>query len=392
MKYLPLLWAQLFRKKTRTVLTLLSVVVAFLLFGLLQAVQMAFESGADAADAQAPAHHRALLDHRAAADGATCARSSGCPGVVARGLAPTGSAPSTRTRATPSRCSRSTRRATSTCTRSSPSPPAQREAFAKTRTGAIAGQRLADRYGWKVGQKLPIASEIHAKTDGSLNWEFDLVGILDADDPAVQGNTDMVLINVAYFDEARQIGRGKTGWYIMRIADSSQARGDRRRDRPALRELARRDQDAAREGVRHRLRQADRRHRRPRHAHPDRGVLHHPDPHRQHHGPVDPRAHPRAGRAQDARLLRRHGDGARARRSAAAAGPRRRRSACWAPSALLPALNGSTGGRFPPLFVDAEHVAARRPPSRSGSPLAIGLPPALRVQRLRIVDALAGHR
>ena len=52
MKYLPLLWAGLFRKKTRTFLTLASIVVAFLLFGLLQAVQMAFESGADAADAK----------------------------------------------------------------------------------------------------------------------------------------------------------------------------------------------------------------------------------------------------------------------------------------------------------------------------------------------------
>src|SRR5678816_3288775 len=51
-KYLPLLWAGLFRKKTRTLLTLASIVVAFLLFGLLQAVQMAFESGADAADAK----------------------------------------------------------------------------------------------------------------------------------------------------------------------------------------------------------------------------------------------------------------------------------------------------------------------------------------------------
>ena len=40
-----------------------------------------------------------------------------------------------------------------------------------------------------------------------MNWEFDLVGILDADDPAVRGNTDMVLINVAYFDEARQSTR-----------------------------------------------------------------------------------------------------------------------------------------------------------------------------------------
>ena len=40
-----------------------------------------------------------------------------------------------------------------------------------------------------------------------MNWEFDLVGILDADDPAVRGNTDIVLINVAYFDEARQSGK-----------------------------------------------------------------------------------------------------------------------------------------------------------------------------------------
>ncbi len=37
-KYFPLLWAGLWRKKTRTILTLLSVVIAFLLFGLLQGV------------------------------------------------------------------------------------------------------------------------------------------------------------------------------------------------------------------------------------------------------------------------------------------------------------------------------------------------------------------
>ncbi len=42
-----------------------------------------------------------------------------------------------------------------------------------------------------------------------MNWEFDLVGIIDAEDPAVRGNTDMVLINVAYFDEARQVGQGQ---------------------------------------------------------------------------------------------------------------------------------------------------------------------------------------
>src|SRR5262249_16587814 len=55
-------------------------------------------------------------------------------------------------------------------------------------------------------------------------WEFDLVGIFDSDDPAIRANTEVVLINVAHFDEARQFNRGKTGWYIVRIADAEQAR------------------------------------------------------------------------------------------------------------------------------------------------------------------------
>jgi putative ABC transport system permease protein len=52
MKYLPLLWFGLFRKKTRILLTLASIVVAFLLFGLLEAVRTAFGAGADIADAK----------------------------------------------------------------------------------------------------------------------------------------------------------------------------------------------------------------------------------------------------------------------------------------------------------------------------------------------------
>ncbi len=49
--------------------------------------------------------------------------------------------------------------------------PEHREAFAKTRSGAVAGQRLVDRFGWKLGQKLPISSEIHPKADGNLHWD-----------------------------------------------------------------------------------------------------------------------------------------------------------------------------------------------------------------------------
>jgi putative ABC transport system permease protein len=65
---------------------------------------------------------------------------------------------------------------------------------------------------------------IHAKKDGSLAWEFDLVGIIDSKDPAIRGNTDMVMIHHDYFDEARQTGKGTTGWYVVRIIDAGRAR------------------------------------------------------------------------------------------------------------------------------------------------------------------------
>jgi putative ABC transport system permease protein len=268
--------------------------------------------------------------------------------------------------------------------------PAHREAFAKTRTGAIAGQRLVDRYGWKVGQKLPIASEIHTKTDGSLNWEFDLVGTLDADDPAVRANTDMVLINVAYFDEARQLGRGKTGWYIIRIDDPGQARAisaeidrlfanspDETKTQPEkefaigfakqigdIGALVTRiliavffsililTGNTMAQAVRERI--------------PELAVL-------KTVGFSD-RTVTGLVLAEALVLL---GLGALVGMLGAVS--------------VLPALNARTGGRFPPLFIDVSTwlLAAA---AAVGLALAIGLPPALRVGRLRIVDALAGHR
>jgi len=56
----------------------------------------------------------------------------------------------------------------------------------------------------------------------------------------------------------------------------------------------------------------------------------------------------------------------------------------------LPVLNGSTGGRFPPLFVGGE-TWALAVGIAAALALAVGLPPALRAHRLKIVDALAGR-
>jgi putative ABC transport system permease protein len=386
-RYLPLLWAGLFRKKARTVLTLLSIVVAFALFGLLQAVQVAFESGADAADAK-----RLLTTARYSIieplPMSYLRRIEQVPGVVGVASADWfGAKYQNESNAFPVFAVDPARYLDMypefTIER------AHREAFARTRTGAIAGKRLADRFGWKVGQKLPISSEIHAKADGSLNWEFDLVGILDADDPAVRGNTDMVLINVAYFDEARQIGRGKTGWYIVRVADSAQARAisatidtlftnspDETKTQPEkefalgfakqigdIGALVTRiliavfftililTGNTMAQSIRERI--------------PELAIL-------KTLGFSDGKV--TALVLAEAVLLLILG-GAIGMGAAVAA---------------MPALNGSTGGRFPPLFVGPETWLLAAAIAALVA-LCIGLPPALRANRLKIVDALSGH-
>jgi putative ABC transport system permease protein len=387
-KYLPLVWAELFRKKTRTVLTLLSVLVAFLLFGLLQAVQIAFESGAEAADAR-----RLLTTARYSIIEplplSYLRRIEQVPGVVAVAFADWfGARYQNESNAFPVFAVDPARYLA--MYPEFAIAPAQAEAFARTRTGAVAGRRLADRYGWRVGQKLPIASEIHAKTDGSLSWEFDLVGILDADDPAIRGNTDVVLINVAYFDEARQFGRGRTGWYIVRVGDPARARGvaaqidalfanspDETKTQPekefAL-GFAKQIGDMGAlitrivvavfftililtgntmaQAIRERI--------------PELAIL-------KTVGFSD--AAVTALVLGEAVLLLVLG-GALGMAGAMAA---------------LPVVNASTGGRFPPLFVEPVTwlLAAALALALA---LAVGLPPALRVGRLRIVDALAGHR
>jgi putative ABC transport system permease protein len=387
-KFLPLLWAQLFRKKTRTVLTLLSVLVAFLLFGLLQAVQIAFESGADAADAK-----RLLTTARYSIieplPMAYRPRIERVPGVVAVASADWfGAKYQNESNAFPVFAVDPARYLD--MYPEFDVAAAHREAFVTTRTGALAGRRLAERYGWKVGQKLPIASEIHTRTDGSLNWEFDLVGLLDAEDPAVRGNTDVVLINVAHFDEARQFGRGKTGWYIVRIADSEQARAisadidrqfmnspDETKTQPEKEfaiGFAKQIGDVGAlvtrilmavfftililtgntmaQSIRERV--------------PELAIL-------KTLGFTD-RAVTLLVLAEALLLLLLGGGAGMA-----------------AAVSLMPMLNGATGGRFPPLFVAGQTWLLA-----AGIALAlavvIGLPPALRVRRLRIVDALAGHR
>ena len=194
-------------------------ILAFILFGLLQAVELAFEAGADTADARRllTVARYSFIEPLPQSYGA---RIEQLPEVVAAvGCDWFGGKYQNQSNAFPVIASDPERYLD--MYREFHVPPRQRQAAIDTRTGALAGNRLVERFGWKIGQKLPIASEIYPKENVDMNWEFDLVGTIDADDPAVRGNTDMVLINSLYFDEARQSRKGTTGWYTLRVRESA---------------------------------------------------------------------------------------------------------------------------------------------------------------------------
>jgi putative ABC transport system permease protein len=100
-------------------------------------------------------------------------------------------------------------------------PEDQKQAWLRDRTCAIVGRQTATRFGFKVGDRIPIQATIWRKKDGSSLWEFNVCGIFDA---ARQGvDTTPLFFNYDYFDEARQFGQGNVGWYVIRIADPAKA-------------------------------------------------------------------------------------------------------------------------------------------------------------------------
>lgn len=212
--------ANLGRRKTRTILTMLSIVTAFLLFGLLQAVNVLFSAGADFVGAtrlvtQARVSFTTSLPMR------LLPQIESVPGVDKvmwqqwfggvwqenTQLFVLAADPARLRAVYPEYVM----------------PDAEWQAFEATRTSMIAGRNLADQYGWKIGQKVPISSNIFPQKDGSKAWTFDLVGIYDGKDAEWQRNTNVAWINYAYFDEANLFARGMAGTYTIRLSDAGRA-------------------------------------------------------------------------------------------------------------------------------------------------------------------------
>ena len=213
--------ANLFRKKTRTILTLLSVVMAFLLFGLLQSVNTIFNAGADFLGATrlivqarvsftSPLPISMLPKLEAVPGVARVAYSQWFGGVWQENtpLIMFSVDPLRHHDVYPEYVM----------------PEAQWQAFANTRTGMIAGKQAADLYGWKIGQKVPIASNIFPQKNGSKAWAFDLVGIFDGKDETWKKRTNIIYMQHDYFDEANQFNmKGRANFFILKLSDPNQA-------------------------------------------------------------------------------------------------------------------------------------------------------------------------
>jgi putative ABC transport system permease protein len=222
MKYLHLIWAALFRRKTRTLLTLVSVVAAFLLFGLLDAVRTSFNQAGQSANGAERLQTGARLSFIQPLPKSLEAQIPRVPGVKDMTYANWfgGAYQDPRNQVfsfavAPNYLDLYPEIAVS---------EAERKAFEATRTGVLVGEQLARRFNWKVGDRLPLQSTIFPDRQGSKNWTFDIVGILHSKDKKTGGWYDqMLLLHWKYFDETTPYNNGQVGWYVTRVADVNQA-------------------------------------------------------------------------------------------------------------------------------------------------------------------------
>lgn len=217
MKYFGLIWKNVWRKKIRTTLTLMSVLVAFLLFALLSAVGYAFRAGEDAADAErlVVIHKISLINPLPISYQNRIAATEGVASVThASWFGGYYQDPRNQFAQFPVNPVEYFEMYPELDI-----PPEQLEAWSKNRTGAAVGVELAEQHGWKVGDRIPIRTTIWTQKDGNDTWEFDLEAIFSTDDP--RGSTAYMLFHYDYFEEARAFGQGTIGWYVLRVADGA---------------------------------------------------------------------------------------------------------------------------------------------------------------------------
>lgn len=219
MKYLILVWAGIWRKRARTILTLLSIVTAFLLYGTLHSVTAGLDSAI-----QGMSNMRLRVTNRVniidSMPIAYLPQIESLPNVdkVAyyqtfvgyyqdprNGIAVGAIDPERFLSVYPEVVV----------------SDEHRDAMQRTRTGALIGRDLAEEQGWQVGDRVPVNSRVFRMADGSNNWVFDIVGIYDFAEGFEDFSSGEMWIRFDYFDEERSNGatQGRVLLYFVGIDD-----------------------------------------------------------------------------------------------------------------------------------------------------------------------------
>lgn len=219
MKYLYFIWKNLGRRKLRTSLTVLSIIVAFILFGALGSLGAAFTQGADIAGAD-----RLVTIHKVSMIQSLpfsyVNRVRGLEGVEKVTYAnwfggyyqdPKNQFPQFAVEA---------ETYFDIYSDLLQLPDEQMQAWQNNRIGAVAGSTLAQRFDWQVGDRIPIIS-MFPQEDGNRTWEFELEGIFTAETSG--GDSNSLVFHYEYFDEARQWDKGTIGWMMIEVEDPTRA-------------------------------------------------------------------------------------------------------------------------------------------------------------------------
>ena len=214
-----LVWANLHRRPVRTYLTLFSVLVAFLLFTMLRTMAVWFTSTGDstAANRLVVAAKYSMIESLPISQRSAILAVDGVEAVTHQtwfgGIYQDSSQFFPKFPVEP--------RAYFDMYPEVAIAPEHLDAFQNTRTGAVAPAALLEKFGWSVGDKIPIEADIYPQQDGNRLWVFDLVGSYrPKDEDAVQ---QIFLFHYDYFNEAAAFGRDAVGWYTARIADPDRA-------------------------------------------------------------------------------------------------------------------------------------------------------------------------
>lgn len=220
MKYLPLIWRNLGRRKIRTIFTTLSIFIAFLLFGVLMAIKAAFGMGIEVAGAD-----RLMMIHKVSfiqplpksylerlrtVEGITTITHANWFGGIYQDpsnfIANMAVDPETWLEMYPEFTL----------------PDEQKQAWFANRIGAIVGIDTATRYGWKVGDRVPLQGTIYRKPDNSP-WEFVIEGIYDS--PVKGTDKTQLFFHYEYVNQTmRNTGfSDQVGWYIVRVENPAEA-------------------------------------------------------------------------------------------------------------------------------------------------------------------------